>query len=366
MSDETSQPRRDRGGPRALNTPGPGADPAGATRPSRASTLLRAAAWIVTGALLAWLLWRTPFSQVIAATRAAAPWMIPVALLLMAATYLADSFAIWKTFGWFLARLSLVQVLVVRGATYLLAAINYSVGQGAIVYFVHRATGAPVMRGVATVLLIMGVNVLALLFLTTAGLVIAPDVPHGLYLVVGIAYAGLALYTVVIIIRPRWLASRPVFDVLLAAGARGHLNALLVRLPHIACLIAFQTLMLRAFGVTVPLVTAIASMPVVFLIAVLPISVQGIGTTQAAMVFFFARFAPGDQTTREAAVLAESLVAQAIALGFQSVLGLACLRSRIGRDLRKATAAAAPAAAAPAAAPVTAPTPGPVSRPPPL
>jgi hypothetical protein len=299
--------------------------------------LLRIGAWAITAGLLAWLLWRTPFSQVIAATRAAAPWTVPVALLLLVAIYFADSFAIWKTFGWFLARLSLPQILVVRGATYLLAAINYSVGQGAIVYFVHRATGAPVLRGVATVLLIMGVNVLALLFLTTAGLVIAPDVPHGLYLVVAAAYAGLAVYTIAVIARPRWLASRPIFDVLLAAGAKGHLNALLVRLPHIVVLIAFQTLLLRAFGVKVPVVTAIATLPVVFLIAVLPISVQGIGTTQAAMIFFYARYATGDQTAREAAVLAESLVAQALALGFQSLLGLACLRSRVGRDLRKST-----------------------------
>jgi len=301
--------------------------------------LLRLATWVITAGLLAWLLWRTPFSQVVAATRAAAPWAVPVALLLLAALYLADSFAIWKTFGWFLARLSLAEILVVRGATYLLAAINYSVGQGAIVYFVHRATGAPVMRGVATVLLIMGINVLALLFLTSAGLLIAPDVPHGLYVIVAVAYAGLAIYAVALVARPRWLASRPIFDVLLAAGWRGHLSALAVRIPHIATLIALQTLLLRAFGVRVPLMVAIASLPVVFFVAVLPISVQGIGTTQAAMVYFFARYATGDQTTREAAVLAESLVVQALSLGFQSLLGVACLRSRIGRDLRRATRA---------------------------
>ena len=257
---------------------------------------------------------------------------------MLTAIYLADSFAIWKTFGWFLARLSLAQILVVRGATYLLAAINYSVGQGAIVYFVHRATGAPVLRGVATVLLIMGINMLALLFLTTAGLAIAPEVPHGIYVIVAAAYAGLAIYTIALIVRPRWLASRPIFDVLLAAGWRGHLSALLVRLPHIAALVAFQTLLLRAFGVRVPLVAAIASLPVVFFVSVLPISVQGIGTTQAAMIFFFARYGTGDEMSRKAAVLAESLVTQALALGFQAVLGLTCLRSRIGRDLRRSTA----------------------------
>ncbi len=308
-------------------------------KPSAVARLLRAAAWIVTAGLLGLLLWRTPFSQVVAATRSAAPWMVPVTLLMLVAIYVADSFAIWKTFGWFLAPLSFAQILIVRGATYLLAAINYSVGQGAIVYFVHRATGAPVMRGVATVLLIMGINMLALMFLTTAGLVIAPDVPRSLYVIIAVAYIGLAVYLVAVIARPRWLSSRPIFDVLLAAGARGHLEALLVRLPHIAVLMAFQTIALRAFGVRVPVVAAIASLPVVFFIAVLPISVQGIGTTQAAMIFFFARYGTGDQTAREAAVLAESLVTQAIALGFQSLLGLACLRSRIGRDLRAATRA---------------------------
>ena len=132
---------------------------------------------------------------------------------------------------------------------------------------------------------------------------------------------------------------------------RGHLKALLVRLPHIAALMAYQTLLLRAFGVRVPLVTAIASLPVVFLVAVLPISVQGIGTTQAAMVFFFARYGTGDQTARQAAVLAESLVTQALALAFQSLLGLACLRSRIGRDLRNATHATTPTPTAAAKGP---------------
>jgi hypothetical protein len=320
--------------------------------------LLRLAAWIITAVLLVWLLWNIPFSQVIAATRAAAGWTVPVAILLLFAIYLADSFAIWKTFGWFLAKLSLAEILVVRGATYLLAAINYNVGQGAIVYFVHRATGAPVLRGIATVLLIMGINVLALLFLTSAGLAIAPNanLPHSLFVIVAVAWAGLAVYVVALIVRPRWLAARPIFDVLLAAGWRGHLKALVVRLPHIATLIAFQTLLLRGFGVQVPLVVAIAALPVVFLVAVLPISVQGLGTTQAAMVFFFATFASGDPTARKAAVLAESLVSQVVALIFQSLLGLACLRSRTGRDLRAQTQARAQAQApgqppAPAAPP---------------
>jgi hypothetical protein len=201
------------------------------------------------------------------------------------------------------------------------------------------------------VLLIMGVNVLALLVLATVGLAVAPDVPHAVTVVVGVAYAGLAVYALVVALKPRWLAQRPLFDVLLAAGLGGHARALLVRVPHIAALVIFQTSMLRAFGVAVPVAQAVVALPIVFFIAVLPISVQGLGTTQAAMVFFFARYAPGDVAAQKAAVLAASLVAQALAVTLQVALGIACLRTRLGREVQSAAAASASAVAKPAASP---------------
>jgi hypothetical protein len=310
--------------------------------------LVRLAAWAVTAGLLALLFHKIPVHEVIAAARGAARWTVPAGVGFGALIYFADSFAIWKTFGWFLAQLSFTDVLLVRGATYLLAAINYNVGQGAIVYFVHRVARVPVMRGVATVLLIMGINVLALLFLATFGLAAAPAVPHALVLIVAVAYAGLAVYVVAVIVKPRWLAARPLFDVLLGAGLGGHARALLVRLPHIAVLFAFQIVMLRGFGVAVPVVDAIAALPVVYFVAVLPISVQGLGTTQATMIFFFARYAPGDSGAQQAAVLAASLVGQVCTLSFQAILGIACLRSRVGRSLTASVEAGAtpPAAAA--------------------
>jgi hypothetical protein len=305
--------------------------------------LIRLAAWTVTAGLLVLLFRRISVGEVVAAARGAAGWTIPVALLGAVAIYLADSFAIWKTFGWFLARLSFVDVLLVRGATYLLAAINYNVGQGAIVYFVHRVAAVPVIRGAATILFIMGINVLALLLLATVGLAAAPAVPHAVAVIVVVAYAGLAVYVVALAARPRWLASRPLFEVLLGAGLPGHARAVAVRLPHIAALFAFQICMLRAFGVAVPVVEAVAALPVVFFIAVLPISVQGLGTTQAAMIFFFARYGPGDRAAQQAAVLTASLVGQALVLSFQAVLGIACLKSRVGRALEASVATPPPA-----------------------
>jgi Lysylphosphatidylglycerol synthase TM region len=315
-------------------------------------SLLRVLPWVVTVGLLAIVFSRISFHDVVADTRRAAPWMVPVTLACVAAVYLADSFAIWKTFGWFLTRMSFTDVLLVRGATYLLAAINYNVGQGAIVYFVHRNAGTTIMRGVATILLVLGTNVLALLFLATAGMTVAPAVPFAVKVLVAVAWGGLAIYVVAVALRPRWL-DKPLFEVLLNAGVGGHLRALAVRVPHIASLVILQFTLLHAFGIQVPLVDALATLPVIFLVAVLPISIQGLGTTQAAMVYFFAQYAPGDPKMREAAVVAASIVGQALASAFQAALGVVCLRSRVGRALRASTKAAAEIAPAEPGRPAT-------------
>jgi hypothetical protein len=296
----------------------------------------RIAAWAVTAAALGWSFWKTPIGEVLAALKHAAPWTVPAILGTIVLIYLADSFAMWKTFGWFLADLPFQDVLIVRGATYLLAVINYSVGQGAIVYFVHRARGVPVMRGVATVLLIMGTNLIVLLVLVTAGLAVGGARPPALGAVVGVAWAGLAVYVAIVIARPRFLASRPLFDVLLSAGLTGYLKAIVVRLPHVAAVIAFQLVALRSLSVAIPLGTALVTLPVVMLIAVLPISVQGLGTTQVAMNFFFAQFVPHAMGRPEAVINAASFTAQFISFVFQVVTGFVCLRTRTARGLSDA------------------------------
>jgi hypothetical protein len=292
--------------------------------------------WIVTIAILFFLFRAIPLAKVWEAFHTAYWWAVPANAVLVLAVYLADSFAIKKTFGWFVAPLSYREVLVVRGATYLLALVNYTVGQGAIVYFVNRSRGVPVLRGTAAVLLIMGINILMLLLLASIGLVVATDVPPVFRLIVLTAYAGLAIYIVLVAIKPRWLASRPVFDVLLSAGISGHLRAMVVRIPHILSLMMLTWFSLAAFGVFVPVTKAILCLPIVYFVAVLPISFQGLGTSQAMLIHFFAVYAPGTtEDVRWARILAASLVCTAIALVIQASIGLTCMRSQLARNLGK-------------------------------
>ena len=128
-----------------------------------------------------------PFSQVVAAARGAAWWTVPAVLASVTAIYVFDSFAIWKMFGWFLTRCRSRRSCSCGVRPICSPPINYSVGQGAIVYFVHRAAGVPVVRGVGTVLLIMGVNVLALCSWPRRGWRSRPTVPRSLYVVITVA-----------------------------------------------------------------------------------------------------------------------------------------------------------------------------------
>jgi uncharacterized membrane protein YbhN (UPF0104 family) len=290
--------------------------------------------WLVAVGLFAYLLSRFSPADVAEKLRGAAGWTVPAVAGLVLVVYLADSLAIWKTFGWFVARLSFKEVLVVRGATYLLALVNYALGQGAIVYFVKKSRGVPLIKGTAAVLLIMGINILMLLALATLGLVFVPQTSGALGLIVGVAYAGLAVYLVLVVAKPRWLTSKPLFDVLLNAGLSGHLKAMAARAPHILALLALTYTAMQAFRIEVPPGEAILCLPVVYFVAVLPISPQGLGTTELMMTTFFAKFAPGSsQAEREAAVVASSLATRVIAMAVQSLIGFVCLKSQLAKNI---------------------------------
>lgn len=294
----------------------------------------RLLAWAVTISLLVYIFHSISFSEMATALHSAASWTVPVLAVLILGVYLGDSFAIWKTFGWFVTPLSFREVLVVRGATYLLAFLNYTVGQGAIVYFVKRSRGVPILQGTAAVLMVMGINILLLLLLTTLGLFINPNLPAALRTIVYAAYAALAVYVTVLFLRPRWLTSRPIFNVLFSAGLVGHLKALAVRVPHIGILMCFSFATLHAFGVKVPVTQALLCLPIVYFISVLPIAVMGLGTTQLALVYFFASYVPGaTPEAAKAAVVTASLVSQALAMVIQSLLGAFCMRNQLARQL---------------------------------
>jgi uncharacterized membrane protein YbhN (UPF0104 family) len=127
---------------------------------------------------------------------------------------------------------------------------------------------------------------------------------------------------------------------LFRAGARGSLQVASARAVHLGVLICGHVMAMRLFAVEVPLVVALAGLPVLFLVGALPISPAGLGTTQAAAITLFGAHAPGaSEASRHAVLLAYSLSFQIAVTAVMMSVGLVCLR-RLSRSLPDSPAAA--------------------------
>lgn len=294
------------------------------------SRLRRLLPWAVAAAALTWLFATIPLESLSAAL-ARAPMATVVAFVVgyVVLVLVGDALAIWVTFRWSLpdARLRYLDVLDIRGASYLLAILHYSAGQGSMAYFVARRGAVPIARAAGAVMLLIGVNAIAVALAALVGLALG-GVPHNptLRLVVLALACGFPVYLAVIAWRPgflaRWKLLTPLFD----AGLKGHLVAVAARLPHLTWLLVGQYIAMQLFGIHAPFGQAVTLLPLVFVVSVLPISPSGLGTTQATAVALFAQYGPGDPSEQRATVLACFLAMQLLALLVQAIIGVVFLR----------------------------------------
>jgi hypothetical protein len=298
--------------------------------PAAAGRVRRLLPWAVAAAVLTWLFSTIPLDALRAALeRAPMALVVGFVVVYSVLVLVGDALALWATFRWSLpdARLRYRDVLDIRGASYLLAVLHYSAGQGGIALFVARRAAVPIARAAGAVMLILGVNAIAIALASLVGLSLggAPENPTLRLVVIALA-VGFPVYLAVIAWRPaflaRWKLLAPLFD----AGLKGHLVAVGARLPHLAWLLVGQFIAMRLFGIDPPFGQALTLLPLVFVVSVLPISPSGLGTTQATAVALFARYAPGDAAEQRATVLACFLAMQLLALVVQAVIGVVFLR----------------------------------------
>jgi hypothetical protein len=250
-----------------------------------------------------------------------------VNLALYLAVLCTDSVSTWIGLVVLKMRRPFSSVLLVRGATYALFLVNYALGQGGFGYYLHRS-GEPALRAAGATLFLIGTNLGMLLVVTIGAWALYrehTDNPAMWWTLVG-GCGAFGLYLVVVAISPNILTRRGLLAPLFEAGVRGHLVAMLGRLPHMAVMILGHWAAMRAWGIPVPLWTGLTIMPAIVIASVLPISPAGLGTTQAAFVLFFGSYAVGaTEAERTASVLAFAIVHFAYGVLASLAIGLACL-----------------------------------------
>lgn len=215
------------------------------------------------------------------------------------------------------------QFYLLRGASYLPGLVNHHLGQGFLTYMTARAFGVPLARVAGATLLSYAGWMGCLLGLATVALPIAGKPAAFLALPLG---AGV-VYLVILAIRPARLQRVGFLAPLFEAGIRGHVVALLARVPHLLVLVLGTWLPFFFFGVHIPLGSALLFMPIVLVAVTLPLTPQGFGTRDALCVTFFAQFASGATGAERGAQIAACTTTWGVTASLVTALvGLACTR----------------------------------------
>jgi uncharacterized membrane protein YbhN (UPF0104 family) len=293
--------------------------------------------WLAAVAILAWLTSRVPLGALRSALRHGS--YLPLAVFVLFETLAIlplDVFATREALALVGVRRGFRELFLLRGATYLLGLLSYVAGQGGVGVYLARS-GVRASRAAGAMLFLMISNGVVLVAIAALGLLV--DLPNDrrellLLLILG-ALAGIAAYLAVIGARPRWLAGRAALAPLFEAGVGGHLRAAAVRLPHLLVMAALQWGAFLVWGIFLPFWRTLALMTVVLLVAALPITPSGLGTSQVLQVLFFSPWAPGaDAAARGGSILALSLVHYVFGLVWQAAVGVVCLAAlrRVDKD----------------------------------
>jgi uncharacterized membrane protein YbhN (UPF0104 family) len=121
----------------------------------------------------------------------------------------------------------------------------------------------------------------------------------------------------------------PIFKSFREAPPARYLQLAAIRVPFDFFFILNFWLAMRAFGIDVPFLKNLAYVPVITLLGILPITVAGLGTVQAATVYLFAAYAS------QAKLLAFSLAFTVVLLGTRALLGVPVFRKVSGEMLTR-------------------------------
>jgi Lysylphosphatidylglycerol synthase TM region len=306
--------------------------------------ILRALPWALTVGIFAILFHRVPFIDVMAALRqvrfeAYFALMVPYSLMYCS----IDAFVLWRVLQWFHTPVPYRRVLPVRAAAYILSLLNPSLGQGGVAFALHRREEFPFLEITGSLLFLVVLEFCQLALYAAIGI-------FGFHTHLAIAFApvyavlGLGLTVVLLCIQRgidplalvltrigRWYSGDTAFQApsrlphasLLRtfqdARPRHYLLTLLYKAPNFLLAVIVHYYALQLFSISVPFTRLLGFLPIVFLVASLPVTVAHLGTSQAAWLYFFAAYGEAAQ------LLAYSLVAHVTFMLLNSLIGVGFL-----------------------------------------
>jgi hypothetical protein len=262
--------------------------------------LRRLAPWVITTAVLAVLLWKYPLARIGAEMKrgdalAVLPLGLVVALVPLFLVAAWDRLIMRAAAG----PVGYLDVLVGKAGTSLLMVLGYGFGHGAYGVWLARKTGADARTTVGVILYIVLSDLAAVCLVASAALWLSgAELPPGGEVLRVLAPAAAAALMIVAMAGPRllagWVRDPRVLKPWAAVTPPVYLLSVAGRCLIISIVIVLTWLAAGAFGLDLPLAVAASYLPVIMLVAALPINVAGLGAVQVVWLLF-RPWAPGEQ-----------------------------------------------------------------------
>jgi len=282
---------------------------------------------LLTLAIFALILRRVPFSSLATALHDADYRLFLALMIPNTLFYFAwDTLVLSVVIGWFHGAVPYRDLLPVRAASYVVGFFNTNLGRGAMAAYLSRRLYAPLLELGSTVIFLVLTEYTQLVLWAMLGIVgFRADVTGGL-LAVAASVAALwmifFLYTRLHVTPTRLvrraLAPRewPIFRTFRLATLSRYAQVVLLRAPMFVVSLCAHYYAARAFGIHIPFGQMLAFLPVIFMLAALPVTVAHLGTTQAAWIFFFSQYASAPR------LLAFSLAAHLAFTSTRAIVGV--------------------------------------------
>jgi len=243
--------------------------------------------------------------------------------------FLVDSAVVWRVINWYNVKLRYIDILPIRGSSYILSIVNEQVGKGAMGLYLNRRWGVPGWEVGSSMLFIMFCEFFYLTTWGTIGYAIAGDqLPDVFGAIPYVAVAALVLLTVVhlffsgVILPANTLRDKPVFRAFRQAKAWHYAAIIALRSPAMIGAVFVYTLTLGLFGIEQDFGTMLGYLPIIFFGAATPGPMRTVAITLWVLLF------PG----HEAEMVAFGFVQHNFFIFFNAAIGLLFLR-RANREL---------------------------------
>ena len=273
----------------------------------------RAGSVLVTAAIFALILRRVPFAAVEAALRDVnLPWFLALMIANTVFYFAWDTLVLAVAVRWFHGPVPYRELLPVRAVSYVVGFFNTNLGRGALAAYLTRRLRAPFLELGSTVLFLVLTEYTQLVLWAMLGLLgLRTEVSRSL-LAVGAGVGMLWLFV-------RWLLAPHAWSIARTfrlATPRRYATIVLLRAPMFFVSLVLHYQAAHAFGFHIPFGHLLTFLPVIFMVAALPVTVAHLGSTQAAWIFFFSQDAPAPQ------LLAFSLAAHLVFAFTRAALGV--------------------------------------------